>query len=549
MNCSNKLNDQSKQRSTCNNDVSAQFQKGVAKHKILLLIIMTLSLSICISCSLSWNTLGTNLSSEKLFYLKGDKVYYTAIGDIKPKQVIENLYRNDNNELSPLFLSDNGKWLFYPQKDKELNIYGYQFKRRKSEPKLVAKDVDIFTTNKTGSNLYYLSRGNLLVGNDLIYTSIDNDVVRYFVNKNCDSVVYLKKNEELYIQKGDKDKELLDSNVTLKYVSDDLNTIYYMKNGSFFLIKNGQELLKVSEGNATLLAVYENGDIYFRSKDLKGNPAVFYYSNGKAKLIGQSSKGFTAIWGEDGRKFIYPYGGFSGGTNPPIAIFEDSSGSLVVCNGDQVIGRIPDVNLLDGTINKKGNEIYYLNQKGDDYYDNDLYHISINGTTVSSPKKIASGVGYFLNYYNDGDFGYFKNVEVENFTADLYMNGQMVDSGVYMWFYRHLEAPNTFVYLKNIAGSKSKSKSETNTLMMYQNTKLIKIADQVYDCKVYGDNLVYLTYSNPNEKVGELHLYTAKGEDILIDQDVTQMLEPKTDREDGGEVNSSLRIKNQPAAD
>ncbi len=481
----------------------------------------------------------TVASPEHIFYLKDNSIYHTYPDQLQPEELVED-FAPGQGRLAPIFLSGNGKLLFYPLGQRNnADLYSCQFDaEQKIHNKLVTKAA-IFTTNSDASKLYYLSGHELYTGNMDQFEPIGSKVARFYSNEEGDQVLYLTTDNTLYLKKWNQAARKLDEQVGLRFVSKDLNTIYYRKESTLYLVKDGKDILQIFEGDMSvsiprLSYLYENGDTYFTY-----DTSLYYYSNSEevAKLICNNLKYHLAAYDNS---YLYPYRIMYGGTNPPLHIYDDLNSNHIVCKGAEILKKITGGSLMSASFDPEGKGFYYLVLPKAMDESGDLFYASANGTSVSESKLVASNVTYsYLGYVGD-NFVYFKNLDYNQ--ADMYIDEQQIDSNVNTWSFSWTNTvlgPNTFFYLKNprdYYNAKIDEYFTMDTLMLYQDGAIKQIADNVTDFILLKDKILYLKIDDPDSDNGTLHLYDLKGEDMLIDSGVNAIIKPTTNREYHGEI-------------
>lgn len=480
----------------------------------------------------------TVIAPQNIFYLKGSSLFYSSLATIKPIKITDKFYRDYRTITIPIFMSDNGKWIFYPQgHDEYADLYGSQLGAGQTNQITIAKNADIFTTNQDASKLIYLSDHKLFWGTISNLKMIAEKVDRYFTNKACDRVVYLSSDGTLYYTDTNTESRKLTDQVSLKYVSPDLNTIYYTASGALNLIKDCESIEMIYDGDPATLCIYESGDLYYQN-----GSALYYYSNGKSTQVSNVCSRFYSC--NDGSQ-VYPYGAIYCGAAEPVIIIKDSVKNFFICRGAEILKKISGGYLTDAKFDSKGTGIYYIATNSETDREGDLFYVSIDGKKVSNSTKLATRVTVFSSYFVKDHLIYTKNAN--DYTGDLYIDGKMIDHGVYLFFNRIdvTRLKNVIFYpinTKNYFNKITNTNYTADTIMMYRNGVTKKVADNVIDYTVFDDKFVYLTVEDLDDDYGTLHLYQPDGEDRVIDTRVSALIRPTTDRTWGGEIDSSYAI-------
>ncbi len=468
------------------------------------------------------------VTTEHIFYLKDSSIYHTYPDQLRP-QVLVSDFAPGQGLLAPIFLSGDGKRLFYPLGDKDkADLYIYSFEEEQEVHHKLASKASLFTTNNDSSKMYYQSGNDLYAGNMDQFELIATKVTHYFATDEGDRILYLTTDQALYYKAWGQEARMLDEELALRYVSFDLNTIYYRKEGTLYLIKDCNRIHEIYTAEfprdiPRLSCVYENGDCYFTDY-----PALYFYSHseGVTKLICKNVS--TISYALDNSR-LYPHLISYAGSNDPIIQYNDKNGDGFLCRGADILKKITGA-YINATIQQDGKALYYVATPEALADAGDLYHVAIDGSFVSESKLCASGVSVYGKYYMGDTFVYFKNVDYN--VADMYIDEKIIDSKVYTWAFSwidQLTAPNTFLYLKNTRdyyNSKVESYYTMDTLMLYQEGVTTEISDNVTDYILIEDEIIYLSVDDPDSDQGTLHLYRMNGEDLVIDTGVNALIRP-----------------------
>ncbi len=516
-------------------------QRNRSKTRFLWIGITVVVLIAAVCSILLMSRASKPLSAEEkvpnnVFYMKGKAVYHTFIDEIKPQQVIPEY---DFTGGTKLYVSGDGKWLFYPSGEWEnANLFRCSLHNVEEGRQKIVSKAAMFTTNYDASRLVYLADRVLYATFGKETKEIAGEVERYFTNQECDTFLYLTTDQILYFKKGNQEARKLDENVWFRYVSPDLNTIYYVHEGTLYLVKNGETPKKIQDINPYSLIICDNEDIYLSNMS-EGEAPLFHYSKGvSTELIHR----FIYYLSNFDYALYYPYRTLRVKSDPPVIMAADVKGDAYVIKGSQVIKKITGGYLTNALVSPDGRELYYMAMYEDRGLEGDLFHVSIDGTTVSGSRRIDTNVTGSL--YLDKHFLYFKNGEDYPTVADMYKDGKMIDSGVLTWGIQSVGNSGAFVYPVNSKDYMNDDQYYTcDTIMLYQDGNSRKVSDNVIDYIICGERIVYLWVENLDATEGTLHLYdTITGSDIIVDTGVKQFVRPKKDSERDSEINLKYRI-------
>jgi hypothetical protein len=491
---------------------------------------------------------------EQFFYLKDNSVYHTYPDQPNPRVLIPD-FAPGQGRLSPIFLSRDGKRLFYPLGAKDnADLYVCHFEGDLESHQKLASKVSLFSTNSDSGKMYYQSGNDLYAGNMDQFELIATKVAHYFASDEGDRIVYLTTDNSLYYKAWKQEAVTLAEQVALRYVSLDLNTIYYRKEGTLYLIKDCKDILEIYSGDSSrsipiLSCVFENGDCYFDYYT-----ALYFYSHseGVTRLINENIE-WLSIAMDYSYSFLYPHLIPYAGKNPPVIFYRDKKGDNYIGKGAEILRKITGAIANSATIDPSGKGLYYvassepMNERGD------LYYVALDGSSASESRLWDTNVSIFGHYYAGDTFVYFKNLDFN--VADMYIDGKKVDSKVYPWtfsWYKQPLAPKTFLYLKNSRdyyNSKVDAYYTMDALMFYQDGTIEQISDNVIDFIIFEDSIVYLKVDDPDSDQGSLRLYRMDGEDLLIDEGVNALIRPCLNREYGGAIDPAFVESNVYSGD
>lgn len=473
---------------------------------------------------------------KSLFYLKEGSVFHTFIDDIKPKKVIPGFHQESERRLAPIFVSGDGNWLFYPMGNAQFaDLFGIHLGQDEAQPVHITSKAGLFTASYDGSRVVFIADHVLYAGSMEEPEEIAHDVIRYFVDAEFSRIAYLTVDNALYLKKGKQEPVKLAEEVFLQYVSPDVKTIYYMRNDTLYLVNDGRETIQLMGGNPYLLCVYDGGDSYYRA-----GSNLYYYSDGVSV---QLSDNFSYAPNLNIYPRYYPNQTGYGGSNTPILIGGEQNQDILICKGAQVLKKISGGDLINAIVHPNGQDLYYIAGSERTGMVGDLFHLSLDGTTLS--ERVDTGIPGNNLFILQGKPIYFTNA-TDYGIGDMYINGEQIDTGVIMWYPKPVEAIGGILYCINTQNYYNEITNDyytIDTLMLYRDGTMQKIAENVFDFEVMGDKIVYLSVADWEDQSGTLYLYTPDGSSTVIDMGVNALLRPKTDREEGSEIDPNYNIE------
>lgn len=209
----------------------------------------------------------SNSPVENLFYMKGSSVYHTSLDTIKTEEVIHSLFRNVD-VTDPIFVSEDGQKLFYPQNHREtadeFTIFGCDLRSKATQPTLIDYKINSYAINQDGTKVYYFKDQDLYLRDNARIKKIDSGVLQFMIDKKGDWILYTTVNGALYQKKGNQKKEKIADNAAVQYASKDLKTIYYMQYQTLYQIKDGKNITEIASGVDFINYVFENDTIYYQ---------------------------------------------------------------------------------------------------------------------------------------------------------------------------------------------------------------------------------------------------------------------------------------------
>ena len=483
-------------------------------------------------------------AAKKIFYQEKDgSIYYVCPNQTTPKLIATNHdYLGDYGYL--LGMNEAQTHVFFQQDVTELPTYinGDKYNafclnlNKDNEVKYkIGNNIKDCQINQDGTKIFYLVHDGELFCND--FTSkklIDSGIDSFHISKSGVNVLLSTFSGELNLIRGDK-RIHLSANGTIISASEDLETIYYLEGDLLYLVQNGQEPVNLISGVSKVLQINKSGEIYYIH--IEDSQQGFMYSDSVSYLDAASDMGtFTLYFYHEGvTKLIQEdciYAGFdlqdsvqdfsSGSLKKPIMIFstkgDDNAyyNDISVCIGDKVIGKLPENMLGSFAYDPIKDRIYYIssNQKTD--HMEGLYFVDIKENSLSESVRCGEGV---RNYeIMDGDVIYNKNYDnnTMDMSGDLYINSKLIDHNVDRGSLRKVENTDSYLYSRF---------DEENTLILYQEGKKKKIADNVLSYDERGVNeIVYLTMNDSVQL--DLYLYDGSGKDKRIRKDIVDLVYP-----------------------
>lgn len=243
---------------------------------------------------------GGKSKTDFALYLKDNEIVFSDLKkDGKAWELTSRLVDTedvDNEELSYAaddlgmytFVSENGKYIFFPDKvsNNGLGIYYKELAKPEADAIKVDSDIEFYTVNTASTLVTYLKGDEC----DLYQYSLSTDTkdkigseVEYFkVSDDGAKIFYSNSDGDLYLKDGKKDKEKIASEVySVEYLSDDFQTVYYKKDDSLYKQTVGEDRIKIASEVYRVIQIYETGELYYLTYRNNDTPLMNYVNDDK----------------------------------------------------------------------------------------------------------------------------------------------------------------------------------------------------------------------------------------------------------------------------
>jgi hypothetical protein len=496
----------------------------------------------------------------------GKKLLYTDSIDYSKTDYYANLYSYDlgseNQQRTKLdfgvnnfAMNEDGSKIYY-LKDKSL-----YYSDGSNKEKLADKVVE-FHLNKKADRLIYRTQDCRLfqVTQNGPAAELDTKVYLVYVSKDLDTIYYFKENS-LCSMKDGKDIQTIASGI--QALSE--NIIHLYEDGSLYYLK--RETLTASDYVNDDLAAsdaamrqpissdypdqegYTEACLLYKEKtnrdeirkELQNSSSterevdcLYYYSNGVTTKISEycsrvwrysEDKNQKDLYNSSNRPFLaYEQVKLDKMNISDVKSYADISAYILnyypkqveqfVCKGASILGKFADGQLQQLIYDAGNHKIYYTNNYHKGSGRTDLNFVEINGTTVSESKQYEKDIlvpfdsssliiGNSVVYLKSG-----KNIGED---YSLFVNHEEIESDVIGWIHA-LSNASSFLFQNNFDDSDDYSQ----TLKLYQDGKVIKIADRVLSYHAFDEDFIVYVANSENEK-RQLCLYDGSQTRILLD--------------------------------
>jgi len=475
---------------------------------------------------------------------EGGNLYYRRINksNKEPKKIAENV--------SEFVLDEKADCVTYL---KEGTLY--QFNMKKSQ-KLV-EEVEDFYVSEDAKTIVYLNSDDEIYfkGKAKSAEKIDSDITRIVnVSEECDTVHYLK-DDTLYQKQMGRDK--------VKIASDVYSVPKVYESGElYFLVEETREFVlkdyveddmkeKDAEMKEPKASDYKDDneyqDAYYEYYERQEREELrlqledgmletstyelFYYNGKKAVSVAKGTASGVDV-AEDTAVAVYAV--YDKAKTEKVKLsevdymfeIEDlveealfASSKCYVAVGKKS-SEIQQKNAYDFEIDADGKTLYFIDNISGETGHGDLYTAKISGGKVKNPKKYDTKVyKYGAGFVSEGQYVYYKAVDDEGDSGELYVNKKKVDNNVDLYNMIYIEATQDFVYMTGWNDDK-----DFGLLKLYNGNKSVEIAKKVYDYNLLpGGEVVLLSEYDEGECKGILSVYR-KGKTKKVDEGVAAII-------------------------
>ncbi len=461
---------------------------------------------------------GNKAQNDYAFYVKDNEIFFTDLKEgSEPWQVTSELGDGDFYQLGLwTYVSEDGKYIFFPDKTDDENYRTYYFDlyyKEAAKPEvqavLIDSDIGCYTVNASSTLITYLkSQGG---GGGILYQykigkgstdRIASDVRIFATSGDGRKIVYLDSEGNIYVKQADNEKEMIAGGVSsVEYVTEDFTTVYYIEDESLYKWVEGEDLVKIDSGVCDTVKIYETGEIYYATSDAQERYSLCFY-NGSEKTVTADNLYYNA----------YDYD-IVCASETPIILYktfnhnQHSYDLYIAVKGNSTIVQQEEATNL--RINDAGTAAYYIDDIRDGKNYGTLYRIDISNGVVGRPKvydsEVYSGNLDGARFVSDSVFVYFK--DYNDYHGDLYINKNKVDDSVRAGYFF-----DSFYY------TDFNHEEGFGTLKFYNGEEAVWVADNVNNYIPFNGRVVYYTLDYDYDQV-ELYEWS-DGKTRKIDDDV-----------------------------
>ena len=491
-------------------------------------------------------------------YFKEDELYYTGLGRINPIEIAGDTTEDLDDILSVPRLTDDGKYIVFiddVENDSGAGrgtLYLLEAKDPDAEPVKIKSDVDGFLIVPGDKYILYGANGalyqyNIKDGeNDKIKndatpygSSEDGKYLIYYIDEEIETDDGYEWEESWYIKEyaSDDVTKIADDVDDFTYLDRNFEKYCYISDDDLYIAGRKTDKTKIDSDVDRIFAAYETGEIYYGTINESENESeddhigrigvytLWYYDGSSSTEVCDNVQGYNAYSARDA------VAAFKVATEDEESNedTEDESHCIIVSKGK--IKELDETDIYDIIIKPDGSEVYYLadceyteieeelNEYNYTRFESaTLYKLEITKGNIGNARSYKDGV-YSFSFINDKDYYYYTDYDIDEVTADLYINDNFVDSEVCpeLLVYNN---DSSYLYITNLD-----TEEYYYTINLYNGRKSVKVADDVtnlFGFTAKGD-VLYITEWDDEDSCGELYVFNGKKSE-MIDDEVTSVI-------------------------
>ncbi len=511
---------------------------------------------------------GGSSEPNYVMYIKDEQIQYSDFSRNAPYQITKDMLDGYDNAYlssyasdigSTLHLTEDGKTLFYLDKldGSSGTLYYTNLTKPNQDPVKLDSKVTLYSVSKDGKTVTYLRDDTLYQHNLKEDTKVAKEVADYSVSTDGKTVMYTVVEDGVttyfLYSKGQEEEICTDEDAYLAHTSTDLRTAYYIEDETLYKKEFGKNEVELLSGISRAFNFTDEGTFYYMEHEdvsladyfvgdedhsywmeeleayevtLLGS--LFYYDGKNSVEVSDACKVNRSASYNGGYIVCYTQGTASIGTFTMDELEEvyyssyygigytaeqmildamtEDSVSYFAIDGVSVEQQLEDIYTL--RVSPDGKYLYALCDANEEKQEADLYKATLSGIQIGNFEEVDDSVsteygGYFLS--DDSNwFYYFK--DVDDYTAELYVEGKSVDDDVYVYSIEYSEAKNSLIYLADYDRDDSAS-----TLKIYDGKKAVEIADEVNAFQVSDQGTVaYMCDYDYTKREGTLCYYNGR---------------------------------------
>jgi hypothetical protein len=166
--------------------------------------------------------------------------------------------------------------------------------------------------------------------------------------------------------------------------------------------------------------------------------------------------------------------------------------------------EIKQKSAYDFELDADGKTIYFIDNISSENNHGDLYRVKVSGNKAKKPTKYDEKVyKYGAGFVSAGQYSYYKKVNDEGDSGELYINKKKIDKNVDLYNVIYSEETDTFIYMTEWNNDK-----DFGVLKSYRGKSTTEVGKKVYDYYILPNgDVVYLVDYDEDTCQGSLFLF------------------------------------------
>lgn len=494
---------------------------------------------------------------EGALYLKDSQLYYSDFSKKAPYEVTDDLLDDASSANLRSYASDiantihvtpDGNTMFYMDKldrDGTGTLYYRSLTNFGKDAVKISGGVSRYTVSENGKLVTYLKNGTLYQFDMKEEIKLGKDVSSYRVSGDGKIIYYRNSEGNWYVLKNGE-SEKIGNDITIEYITEDFSTVYYMNGDKLYKKTIGKDKEKLVSDVEGVTDIREDGTFYY-AKPAELELSDFFVEDtdeydGLMEMLAEETLEFSEIGYYNGKEgtiigenctdsdmtgnvLYYMQCDLSGAGGIKLTELVDfyynsdyyyvvdaaahmvqeqlaeTEVTYIAVNGTTSVLEVE--NIYDMVVSQDEKTVYVLADVDYEKSEGTLYQVTLSGGKIKEVAEYDDGVYtergcYYASYYGmeySESFIYFKDVQES--AGDLYVNGEMVDSDVYVRStVRYNADRKELVYYVDYDAEK-----EAGVLKAWDGKNGIEIYDETESYSIMDNGNVMVSYDEKDDIV------------------------------------------------
>ncbi len=501
---------------------------GIVSVLVLIVLAVTILLNLFASPSLIYvKDNEMNIFTGKESYIAGEDIFADK----------DDIYTLDYSDVQ---ISDDKKYIFYPQEIEDAGYELYRAKMGKSDTEVkIDNDVRYYYV-LSSSDVVYLKDSKVYYSDLKDKRKIASDVSHFRVSEDNKYIMWATSDDKAYVQDiaGKNSKIKLDSDIETVYAwSADFNRIIYTKEDNLYLLKNFEEKEKIASDVESVSAQEVNGnfEIYYTIIEEEGLDVALSdivdddYAAGDANIVEPDIRDYqkkevkNSYWG------------------PIESVTTDDAYYDAVEKYEEKLGRDSLREELKNIMSFENKKVYYYSEKENEselLLEGEIIDWSISNSAAvfsyfdaETVEKVS--LGSLINATYDEMEKKLEETILSGVKVYMYKQAKQIELDIDLEEYKPdnisfvmNEERNTGYLLLTTVDGESRSLFETDYVK--EDGSLELIAEEVNNIELVNANgIYYITDVDANSNEGTLYLNDERVDDDVRINSVKETYEDK----------------------